>query len=84
MLTLLLGGLAGMAVGFLHFSSLHRVVRTLLSGQAAAALLLQLLRLLTLAALLVALARTGPGALLACLAGIIVARSLAIARSART
>lgn len=78
MLRMLLGCLAGMAAGMLHFSSLHQVVRSLLSEQAAAALLLQVLRLLVLAVLLAALARVSAGALLASLPGMLVARTLAI------
>ncbi len=68
------GLIVGLAAGAWHFASLRWNGRLLASGRAVAACVLQLARFALTTALLLALARVGALALLAGLAGLLIAR----------
>ena len=69
------------AFGYVHFASLERVTRLFTGGGPLwRAIALQLARLAVLAALMVALALLGVGALLAGMFGVIAAREIVLRR----
>ncbi|WP_434289586.1 N-ATPase subunit AtpR [Celeribacter sp. SCSIO 80788] len=79
---ILLGLLLGFGVGLLHFASLRRVTAMYLSGSSTArAIILQLGRLVLVAALLVFLALKGALPLLAGAGGLLLARIVILRRS---
>ncbi len=73
-----LGAVAGMAFGGVHFLTLARVVRLLVSGPAALGLGLQLMRFAVLGGALYWIAQLGGLPLLAALGGVLVARVLVL------
>jgi F1F0 ATPase subunit 2 len=76
----LLGLAAGAALGLAHFASLAWNTRLYVSGGAARAFAVQLLRLAVLAAALAGLARLGAPPLLAGALGLLLARRLVLRR----
>ena len=72
------GFVAGMAVGGAHFAALGWNVRLFASRRLALALGAQVLRCALSAALLFVLVRAGAGALLAGMAGLLIARQAAL------
>lgn len=73
--------ISGLLAGVLHFTALHHVVERFVGGAVGMALALQCLRLVLLAALLVAFATAGLSALLAGFAGLLVARYFVVQRA---
>lgn len=69
-----LGAVAGLALGGVHFLTLARVVRLLVSGPAALGLGLQVLRFAVLGGALYWIAQLGAMPLLAALGGVLAAR----------
>lgn len=80
----LLGLSLGLALGWVHFTSLHKVTRLYLSGGPIPhAIALQLLRLAAVGAGLVFLALVGAPALLAGALGLLIARGIVLRRAKR-
>lgn len=80
-LRLAAGGLAGLCLGFVYFELLRLNTSLLVTGRLAAALALQATRFVLLAAVLAALAWTGPALLIAAALGLPVGRALAMKRT---
>lgn len=80
-LTLGTAFIAGMALGLLHFKTLHRVTDNYLAGQTGRAIALQFLRLGVLFGFLAVLVVSGAAALLSGTAGVLLGR-LAVLRFA--
>lgn len=74
------GLLAGLLAGLVHFTSLALNLRLFTTGRIAAALALQLLRLVLTVAVLVGLARLGVAAVLAAAVGLLLARQWVLRR----
>ncbi|MEO6972591.1 MAG: ATP synthase subunit I [Rhodoferax sp.] len=73
---------AGFAIGLAHFATLARNLRLFAAGRVAAAFALQLVRMAVTVACFVALAvLLGAGAVLASLAGLLLARTWLLRRS---
>lgn len=80
-MTALLALVFGLAIGLAHFGALGLVVARFGEGRMLAAARLQIARLALLAAAFVATARFGAFPLLACLAGLLLARWLVLRRA---
>lgn len=74
---------AGVALGLVHFGTLHRVSEDYLGGRAGRALALQLLRMAAMIGALYGLARLGALELLAGALGVLIARILVMRRARR-
>ena len=75
-----MGALAGLAAGWLHFASLERVVAMIVQGRLSA-IGLQIARIAALGCMLWLFARGGGLILVAGVAGILADRSLALRRA---
>lgn len=78
MVSLVIGGSAGLLLGAVHFYSLGRVVDMLVQGPIGLGLLLQLLRFAVLGAGLYGIAQLGAVPLVCAGGGVILARSLVL------
>lgn len=83
LLTLIAVLAGGMALGFVHFTSLHRITDDYLGGHPGRALAFQLTRIVVMVAALVFLARLGALYLLAGAAGVMIARFIVMHRARR-